>query len=202
MDNVIHRSKELAEAVASSLKVDKLLDASNVFKQLQELSAMVKTLAHEVELIKQASQNHFISYLKQLRYDIQILESPKTLVDLEEYNSTEEVAKGIRVPYQTVSDLDCIPDTPLYHVKGTDEFAVKINGQIIKGRIHSPDEQGFKSGNWIYTREPLAAKNKWMRHIGDPKILKEEIEGATREEKRLRLDQLAHDLLICLCFRS
>ena len=37
-----------------------------------------------------------------------------------------------------------------------------------------------------------------MRHIGDPNVLNLEIKQASKEEKDIRLKQLAHDLLINL----
>jgi len=210
MDEIIQQCLTLSQKIQLDILNDNILDASESFTKLQNIQNLVKTLANEIELTKLASQANIINYLKRLRYDIQILESPlSTIEDIQRLSSDAksvygggEIASGITIISHVVPDESFIPDSTIYYISSTGEYALKVNGMLIKGLIKPPDEKGFKSGNWIYTKEPLNSKNKCMRHIGDPKNLSSEISNSTKKEKDLRCKQLAHDLLINLAIFS
>lgn len=203
MDEIIRQANVANSQISEFLRNDQILDASAEFEKLQHLQTLVKTLSNEIELTRLTSQANIVNYLKRLRCNIEILESPlASMDDIQRLSETKipnhEIVPGISLANHIIPDETFIPDMPLYYISETDEYAIKVNGLLIKGKIHDPEEQGFKSGNWIYTKEPLNLKNKFMRHIGSPKHLKLEILESTTAEKDLRLKQLSHDLLINL----
>lgn len=207
MEEIIKKAIELSQSCKNQIMDDQILDASETFTKLTNLTTLVQTLAHEIDLIKLASEANIINYLKRLRYEIKILESPlSTIDDIQRLNKkpgNKEIVPGITLASTSVPDENFIPDMPLYYIESSNTWAIKVNGVLIKGPgIREPDEKGFESGNWIYTKEPLNSKNKYMRHIGSPKNLKLEISNATRVEKELRLKQLSHDLLINLAIQG
>ena len=203
-----------------------VLEAANFYDQLDELYQALNKAVREIKLIKIGSQTSIVSKIGKLRDDIEILEQPNcTLDDLHRLQFKErgmrEVAPGITVRTIVVPNEDFIPDSPLYYIQSSNEYAVKINGTLIKGNIlniNSNDtkniacycnhdkckwghdnDRSWSPGCWLFTRAPLSQKNRYMRHIGSADTLAGDISAATRSEKETRMRQTAHDLLIQLC---
>jgi hypothetical protein len=220
MDEILNQAKVLNNYISNTINSD-ILGAVEKFQELDKISQAAKALAKEIELIKLSAQASVITSLKKMRADIEILEDPEaTLEDIQKLQSHHnnlvgEVAPGITLNAQIVPSSEFIPDMPLYYINNTGEYGIKVNGRLISGVIHNIvddfrntttenkkdllDPQSIWSpGNFIYTKQPLLGKNKYMRHIGSKDSLKTDIALATNYEKILRGKQLAHDLLIQL----
>lgn len=78
--------------------------------------------------------------------------------------------------------------------------------------IHSNPEciRNFINSSFLYTNQPKTFKNKYMRHIGNRKTLKEDLEimqlhnsrGTYKEEIDIRQAQSIHDVLIILAMNQ
>lgn len=225
----IQNAKILQSEISELLSQDKLVETTGKFAELDRMFQATKALYQEISLIKQSAQCQIIERLKKIRCDVEILENPNaTLEDIQRLqhkdSDVRELAPGISVSTVAVPNEDFVPDTPLYYLRSTGEFAVKISGSVIRGKIGDIDPSGrvamcnhadactkskcswnhqvgdvWSPGNFLYTREPLQKKNLHMRHIGSRTDLKIEIQAATRAEREMRARQTAHDLLIQLC---
>lgn len=208
--NFLKYAKRLQSEINNKLDVDDLESAGNKFDHLDALYQALKTATNEIKLIKMGSQTQIISRLRKLREDIEILEQDNISLDdiaiLQSKDSCmKEVAPGINLRTTVVATEDFIPDSPLYFIRNTGEYAIKVQGLIIKGVIKNikstPSSDSWTPGDFLYTDRPLLKKNMHMRHIGSRDSLKSDIEMATRREKETRAAQLAHDLLIQLCIK-
>lgn len=206
--NFVNQAKRLQSDITLALDQDDLILAGNKFDQLDLLLQQIKTTANEIKLIKLGSQTQIVTRLRKLRNDINILEQPD--VSLEDIASLQmkdtgvkEVAPGIDLRTTVVPTEDFIPDSPLYFIRATNEYAIKVQNVVIKGSIKNMqphyNENAWSPGNFLFTREQLAKKNLHMRHIGSRDTLLSDINAATRREKETRSKQVAHDLLIQLC---
>lgn len=225
--NFVNTAKRLQSEITQTLDHDDLAAAGAKYDQLEALFQALKTATSEIKLIKLGSQTQIITRLRKLREDINILDQPTvTLEDIQMLQAKDtgikEVAPGITLRTTVVPTEDFIPDSPLYYIRSTQEYAVKVQGVVIKGCIKNiqtgsmktadcqtlgctgckwghANDSSWAPGNFLFTREILAKKNLHMRHIGSRDTLKSDILAATRREKVVRSSQLAHDLLVQLC---
>lgn len=211
--NFINSSKLLQKEIMRLLNEDLIDEAGYKYDQLEKIyEGLAKTL-EEVKLLKDSCRSQIVEKLKLIRQQLDLIEAPKAnLEDLQLLQTNEsglkEVSPGIFLSAISVSSDEFVPDTPLYFIRSSDEYCIKIQGCLIKGKLKDivkdlkdPDTE-FSIGNFMYTSEPLKKKNQHMRHIGSKSSLRSEIQNATRLEKKQRAEQLAHDLLVQLCINK
>lgn len=228
--NFVNTAKKIQTDVSGLLDQDDLLAAGEKYDQLDELHAALQSAAAEIKLIKMGCKTQIVSRIKALREEVEILEQPNaSLEDIQRLQlgdrGLQEVAPGISMRTVTVPSEEFIPDSPLYYIRATGEYAVKIQGCVVRGVLRNIEENSTKSvkcrvadcagckwghdsdaawsvGNFMYTTRPLSHKNLHMRHIGSRDRLRTEIVNATRCEKESRGRQVAHDLLVQLCINK
>lgn len=227
----IQEAADMSSKIQDLLSQDRLIELSEEFTKLDFLYSQVKYTYEQIKLVKLNTQSTITDRLKRIHRDIEILESESpTLNEIQELQLKDKdmkmLAPGVAIVAQNVSDETFIPNVPVYYIKSTNEFGVRINGVLIKGNIgnisqtkndsrciacpnpkcnienckwlHPARQQWFSPGSWLYTREPVNGKNKYMRHIGNRDTLLTEINSSTRIERELRSRQCAHDLLVQL----
>jgi hypothetical protein len=223
--NFVNSSKKIQSKISVFLESNNITAAAQAYDQLEEIYNVLYKVLSEIKLIKLGCRTSLISKIKKLREEIEILEQPSTsLEDIQKLQLKDkgvmEVAPGINLRTLIVPSEEFIPDSPLYYIRLTDEYAIKINGTLIKGKIRDFSKSTknimcicnkkdckwghdahhtWSTGSWIHTTEPLMKKNQHMRHIGSRSTLLGDIKISTRMEKEIRMRQVAHDLLIQLC---
>jgi hypothetical protein len=144
--DLIGKAKSLQTDIAKLLRTDDLEQLAKKFDDLDALYRVLNSLVQDIKLIRQNCYTEITSRLKKIRSEVEILDNPApTAADIQQLQSrdhgTREVAPGIALPVVAVATEDFIPDSPLYYIRSSDEFAVRINGSLIRGRIRD-----FSSG--------------------------------------------------------
>lgn len=208
-----------------------LKDRSDLLKKWSELDQMLneaKFMYEQLRLIHQSVRKSVVQKLKRYHNCVTLLE--KSDINVQDLRAMQlhprEVAPGIPLNALEVPTEEFIPDTPLYFIRSTGEWGVKILGEVISGTIgqmmpegskkhiecakrhdqksqacsrwHPGEPRGWTPAHWMHTQQPLNAKNANMRHIGSRTTLRTDIAKATPNEIAVRKKQLAHDLLIQL----
>lgn len=200
--NLIREAKEIQTEITHLLLKDDISQLSKKYDELDVIYKLLNNLTNDVKLIRINCQTEIISRLKKIRNEVEILEQENLTINeihqlQNKTHGMKEVAPGIMLPVISVPNDNFIPDSQLYHIDNTDDFAIRINGTIIRGKINNFDKN-WTPGSWLFTREPLQKKNIHMRHIGSADTLAVDIQSATRIELSQRSAQCAHDLLIQL----
>jgi uncharacterized protein YdbL (DUF1318 family) len=226
--NFVTRAKKLQNDINAAATDGKFERAADCYEQMQELEGAIEKCLTEIRLMRAAGLQKITDELQVASRDVAFLRSPASFDDV--YRALEtthqrEAVPGIELPTVTVATADFVPDTPLYFVRETEEYAVRIAGQLFSGHVRAMDTgtaavdcpnrrphdaakckwnhgEAWNPASFIYTREPLNQKNVHMRHIGDRRRLAAEIESSTRRECAARVDQTMHDILVCLCIAS
>jgi hypothetical protein len=225
----VDKAKNIQSKILKEFRDENYDKISEHITELDSIYNFVNYLAQEIRLVKLNTKNIIVGELRTLNRDIKILEKKNPsleeikLLKLSDF-SYKELAPGISLPVMVVPDENYIPSTPLYYIKNTEEFGVKVLDTVISGKIGNFVETtkaiqcpkrsqhdtilckwSHATGNcWIpehflYTRDPVNSRNINLRHIGSRDSLLEEIFLATKREKESRVKQTAHDLLVQLC---
>jgi hypothetical protein len=138
--DLVSKAKALQTDIARLLRADDIEQLAKKFDDLDSIYRVLSSLTQDVKLVRQNCQTEIISRLKKIRCDIEILDNDQpSASDIQQLQSrdhgTKEVAPGVSLPVVTVATEDFIPDTPLYYIRSTDEFACRINGTLIRGQI-------------------------------------------------------------------
>ncbi len=205
--NFVNSAKKYQYEISHAMHIDDIISGSNAYDKLDDLCQSLIKAVNEIKLIKMHCLSQIISKIKKIRSDMELINQPDITIDelqsLQLKESIREVAPNISLQVISVPTEEFIPDSPLYYLRASDEYAIKVQGLTIKGNIQNirtnKVSDGWSASNFLYTKEPLMAKNITMRHIGSRDTLITEIYSATQKEKNLRNKQLAHDLLIGLC---
>jgi hypothetical protein len=114
-----------------------------------------------------------------------------------------DLAPSIKVRVIPVKNESLVPETPIYYLEDSKEFAVNIQGTIFKGNIRdilppkikqtSPDQ--IKSSSYLYMPN---VTNDNVRKIGNKKNLYNEILSSTSKERMVRKIQCIQDILTCV----
>lgn len=138
--DLVSKAKTLQTEIARLLRNDDIEQLGTKYDDIDAIYRVLNLMTQEVKLVRQNCQNEIVSRLKKIRCDIEILDNDvATAAEIQQLQSrdhgTKDVAPGIALPVITVATEDFIPDTPLYYVRSTEEFACRINGTVIRGRI-------------------------------------------------------------------
>lgn len=138
--DLITRAKTIQSEISQLLRRDDIENLSIKFDDLDAIYRVLNGVMHDLKLIRQNCQTEIMSRLKKIRSEVEILDQPiPTAAEIQQLQSrdhgTKEIAPGIALPVISVPTEDFIPDSPLYYIRSTDEFACRINGTIIQGRI-------------------------------------------------------------------
>lgn len=222
--DILNKAKKI-EALISSQYISDIMRASYHFDDLDELYNISVKLTKEIELIRASCRERISTQIKSINAVISLYENENTQIsDLLKINEINEyeIAPNIKVRAIELKSEDEIPDTPIYYVNGS--FATKINGTVISGNIRNihryssktvscrnhpkckklseckwghDDDFTWSAGNFLYTPDKTV-KTRHMRHVGNRDTLSEDMAYVTDKEKKLRTQQTAHDILICL----
>lgn len=145
--DLIGKAKSLQTDIAKLLRTDDLEMLAKKFDDLDAIYRVLNSLVQDIKLIRQNCYTEITSRLKKIRSELEILDNPApNASDIQQLQSrdhgTKEVAPGIHLPVITVATEDFIPDSPLYYIRSSNDFAIRINGSLIRGRIRD-----FSSGS-------------------------------------------------------
>lgn len=198
-----------------------------------ELSVAVRdaqAIARELKLIKMAVHDTVRDRVTKFRKTIQLIDHDSVSVsDIAKAKEMDrEIAPGISLHAVEVPSEEFVPDSPLYYIRNTGEWGVRIGGTLVSGGIgeikrggrgndhsHIPCScnrhgcpkwhiaagrpRDWLQSHWIYTDRSLHSSNAQMRHFGSRRTLRGDILGARDSEIQTRAKQTAHDLLVYLC---
>jgi hypothetical protein len=217
--------KELGvqQKIVDHLSVNELDDAIKSYETLEGIKADLETRLSNLNMIMDVSKNHITDYANVYSKTMNAIKSiyvegnteAVDYSDLYDISDTThyKVAPGVSIQAISVNSLKDIPSTPLYYVKHTQEFAVKINNVCVSGNIqqiqtansaphrslYTSNDTVWKNSNFAYSQGPITNKNKYMRHIGNRDTLKFDVIASDASERSIRKKQTIHDMLICLC---
>lgn len=227
--DLLHQAQKIQHDIAADVDFKNIATLRAKTIELEKLSALAKHVDQQIKLIKLTSQALIGARIKTFRRQIEVLlEKSPSIDDIKYLQSTDdikEVAPGFQLPSITVASEEFIPDTPLYYVKSTGEYGIKVLGCPITGTIgnikkttkkhikcpkdkcpkqgcawHHPGEPlDWTPGNWLLCDKPTNIKNQYMRHFGSRDTLTVDLAAATNRQKFLFGKQLGHDLLVRLC---
>lgn len=227
--DLLHQAQTIQREIAANVDFKDLLSLKQKYVELEKLVALAKHVETQIRLIKLSSQTLIGSRIKSFRRQIDILLDKTPQIDdikyLQKDDGVQEIAPGICLPSIPVVSEEYIPDTPLYYIKSTGEYGIKVLGCPITGTIgdisnntkkhiqcpkskcekkscewhHEGEPLDWAPGNWMYCTKPTNRANQYMRHFGSRTTLRQDLSAASNRQKFIFGKQLAHDLLVRLC---
>lgn len=154
--DLVSKAKQLQSEIQSLLRKDDIEQLGKKFDDLDATYRVLNSLLQDIKLIRKNCHAEIVSRLRKIRTEVEILESDyPTAAEIQQLqlrdHGMREIAPGVQLPVVTVASDVFIPDTPLYYVKNTDEYAVRINGSLISGRVLniSTGQSSIKCRRWI-----------------------------------------------------
>ncbi len=157
-----------------------LLDPQEIKRMLNRIAfniRQIQSISHRMAHIYNVSQrqmssvsHHIKNEIKQLKYET--YPKPNDWRHLQKATQSKiKVAPGVNINAEVVETLDDIPDTPVYWVNSLKQFALSINGTILRGNIGNIYEKHTSTGmhNIKKCRTGCSAKSKKpCKYFHDP----------------------------------
>lgn len=190
-------------------------------KQIAEKWEELETRLHaaqktyiELRNISQATRQTIAAKIGRYRNSLALLE-----YDVETKSVNREVAPNLHLDVTEVPNAEAIPDAQIYYIENTQEYAFRLNGNLIAGHIgnihtrghkhircpkteckcklwHQGEPVSFLQSSWVHTDAPPGGATANMRHAGNRDTLAADIKRLPKREINLRHRQLIHDALI------
>lgn len=210
----------------------------NSIHQLQAYTEQIKSIVHRIETIHRVCLDKMKKHVNKIKIDeknINIIgthEWKKNAIKcttgrndnelkIENHyscpsvyvNTNINIAPNINTEAKVVKNSDMIPNTRLYWVDDTKQFAIRINDVLIIGNLgnifiknevlynvvccrdgskctddkckylHSSETRNYTNFSWVYSPHLITKKNKYIRHIGDRRTLNHDIERMKKRDK-------------------
>lgn len=159
--DLVSKAKQLQSEIQVLLRKDDLEQLGKKFDDLDATYRVLNSLLQDIKLVRKNCQTEIVSRLRKIRQEVEILENDyPTAAEIQQLQlrdfATKEIAPGVAIPVVSVASETFIPDTPLYHVRATDEYAVRIAGSLISGRIlnYSNGPSSTKCRKWAACDQP------------------------------------------------
>lgn len=218
LDRAKRLQSRILQAPLSHDPVQAIVQSALLYDELDRIDARVQYVHAQIKLIRSTMHTHIATNISSTDRVLHALIAPGADIA----DNMHELAPGISLPAISVRYEELIPDTPLYYILDTREYAVRISNSVFKGHIgtidneqrypcrmraahdhtacrHAHDAPTWSVANWLYTAQTLSARNKCMRHFGTRDTLACDIRQSTQSERSMRSAQTMHDVLVKLC---
>jgi len=140
-------------------------------------------------------------------------------------------APGLSIWSNIASTITELPDNPIYFIKDSNQFAICINGVLLKGNIgnildsgtvktrikecscnselcdnyhpkNKDEVRNFTSDSFVYSTGKLTRRNVNMRTIGSRNTLYSDLQQKGIRNYQLFKDQIMHDILVMLVIEN
>lgn len=155
-------------------------------EKILQLQSNIKTI--QVVALRLANVSNVCTKIKRARSKIEDVPKyidpyPKTgdhtILRTAFPKDTQQITKRIRLPIVRVEQLEDIPMHPLYYIEQYKQFAINVNGIILRGNIGNLEEyQGHKTARCEYGAQCTSINN--CKYYHDPTDYKKDIVPQTR----------------------
>jgi len=163
-----------------------MLDPREIKMMLNRIAfniRQIQSVSHRMAYIYNVSQRRMsqVSYqikdeIKQLKYETYPKQDDWRQLQKAPGKSKKKVAPGVEMNVEVVDDLNDIPDTPLYWVNSLQQFALSINGTVLRGNIGNVYEKNTALGMFNIKEcrnyEKCMMKKRRCKYFHDPLKLK------------------------------
>lgn len=176
---ILETAYKLQNDILNIKDIEHVMQLHTLYHEIDRLYKDINQTTEQIKLIRQNTKIHITKQIQHFKKEIDVLIKPNNtyeeLKQLDCGNDLEmecEAAPGIKLPVIHVLSEDFIPSTPLYYIADEKQFAVKINGIIIKGQIGSLYEGNKKYIKCHEVHQPnfdyIKRCSRWHPQYGEP----------------------------------
>lgn len=144
MNKTLQDFLESADEIHNEIIKSEYLNVRKTKNQLYELESYIKqiqTISHRMAKIyntcKNKLENGFVIHRSVKLNNIDPFPKKDNWVNMINIpnNNSKSLVPGIDINIKNINEIDEIPNTPLYWIKSTNQFAFRINGVLLRGNI-------------------------------------------------------------------
>lgn len=151
--NYMDRADQIHSEFGSKNLSAVVSDLEELESSIRQIQSISHRMAHIYNLIKR--QRAKSNYARKILEDMKMRTFPYAndwrfmVKSLDRSSAIAEVAPGIKLNVVEVDCCDDIPNTPLYFIKNTQQFACQINGVLFTGNIGNIYAKSFSSHLYV-----------------------------------------------------